>query len=92
MNAKFVVLGAAGAARALASPHQRQQAAKRRCSLGPIHAYGTWNRCFQSTPQTTFGRFGQATGYVPAVWHCYPVDPNASPPTPLGQLPYHIDP
>jgi len=39
-----------------------------------------------------FGQFGQATGYVPSVGRCYPVDPNAFPPTPLGQPLYYIDP
>ncbi len=59
---------------------------------GPVRPDGTWDRCFSSQPQLTYGQFGQATGVVPSVGRCYPVDPNNFPPTPLGQPQYHIYP
>jgi hypothetical protein len=59
---------------------------------GPIRPDGTWDRCFQSAPQATYGQWGQVSGVVPSVGRCYPIDPNAFPPTPLGQPPYHIYP
>ncbi|WP_100458921.1 CDGP domain-containing protein [Mycobacteroides abscessus] len=59
---------------------------------GPIKADGTWDRCFTSAPQATFGQYGQVSGWVPSTGRCYPVDPNDFPPTPLGQPQYHIYP
>ncbi|CPV56993.1 CDGP domain-containing protein [Mycobacteroides abscessus] len=59
---------------------------------GPIKADGTWDRCFTSAPQATFGQYGQVSGWVPSTGRCYPVDPNEFPPTPLGQPQYHIYP
>jgi hypothetical protein len=59
---------------------------------GPVRPDGTWDRCFQSAPQATFGQWGQVSGIVPSVGRCYPIDPNAFPPTPLGQPQYHIYP
>ncbi|MBN7559759.1 Uncharacterised protein [Mycobacteroides abscessus subsp. massiliense] len=59
---------------------------------GPIKADGTWDRCFTSAPQATFGQYGQVSGWVPSTGRCYPIDPNEFPPTPLGQPQYHIYP
>lgn len=59
---------------------------------GPVKADGTWDRCFTSAPQATFGQYGQVSGWVPSTGRCYPVDPNAFPPTPIGQPQYHIYP
>jgi hypothetical protein len=96
MKAKIVVLGAALAATGIgfAAPASAGCEAQvfAQYGDGPIRPDGTWDRCFQSAPQTTFGQFVQATGYVPSVGRCYPVDPNVFPPTPLGQPLYHIDP
>lgn len=57
----------------------------------PIQPDGTWRRCFTSSPQSFSGQYGQVAGFIPPTGRCYPVDPNAFPPTPLGQPPYHID-
>lgn len=59
---------------------------------GPLKADGTWDRCFTSAPQATFGQYGQVSGWVPSTGRCYPVDPNEFPPTPIGQPQYHIYP
>lgn len=59
---------------------------------GPIRPDGTWDRCFSTQPQATLGQYGQVTGWVPSVGRCYPVDPDAWPPTPIGQPQYHIYP
>ncbi|TXI62204.1 CDGP domain-containing protein [Mycolicibacterium mageritense] len=59
---------------------------------GPIREDGTWDRCFSTQPQAINGQYGQVTGWVPSVGRCYPVDPNAFPPTPIGQPQYHIYP
>ncbi|SIE70156.1 Uncharacterised protein [Mycobacteroides abscessus subsp. abscessus] len=59
---------------------------------GPIKADGTWDRCFTSAPQSFSGQYGQLAGFIPSTGRCYPVDPNAFPPTPLGQPQYHIYP
>lgn len=59
---------------------------------GPIRQDGTWDRCFASAPQATYGQFGQVTSMVPSTSRCYPVDPKAFPPLPLGQPQYHIYP
>jgi hypothetical protein len=59
---------------------------------GPVRPDGTWDRCFQANAQATYGQHGQVTGIVPSVGRGYPIDPNAFPPTPLGQPTYHIYP
>lgn len=59
---------------------------------GPIREDGSWDRCFNSQPQATFGGSGQVTGIIPSVGRCYPIDPAAFPPTPIGQPQYHIYP
>lgn len=59
---------------------------------GPIKTDGTWDRCFTSAPQSFSGQYGQVAGFIPSTGRCYPVDPNAFPPTPIGQPQYHIYP
>ncbi|WP_458861090.1 CDGP domain-containing protein [Mycobacteroides abscessus] len=59
---------------------------------GPVKADGTWDRCFTSAPQSFSGQYGQVAGFIPSTGRCYPVDPNAFPPTPIGQPQYHIYP
>lgn len=59
---------------------------------GPVRPDGTWDRCFETTPQPFYGQYGQIAGYVPVTGRCYPVDPNAFPQFPLGQPLYHIYP
>jgi hypothetical protein len=59
---------------------------------GPIRDDGTWDRCFSTAPQATYGQYGQVTGIVPSVGRCYPIDPTAYPTFPLGQPQYHIYP
>ena len=39
---------------------------------GPIREDGTWDRCFASAPQATYGQFGQVTGTVPTTSRCTP--------------------
>lgn len=55
---------------------------------GPIRPDGTWDRCMEAYGTTN--AFGAVL--VPNVSRCYPIDPNAFPPTPLGQPLYHIYP
>jgi hypothetical protein len=84
MKAKIVVPGAALAATGIgfaapASAGCEAQVFAQYCD-GPIRLDGTWDRCFQSAPQTTFGQFGQATGY------CRPCDVA----TPLTQTHFRL--
>jgi hypothetical protein len=55
---------------------------------GPVRPGGTWDRCMEAFG--TVNAFGQVQ--VPTVSRCYPIDPNAFPPTPLGQPQEHIYP
>ncbi|ORA38134.1 CDGP domain-containing protein [Mycobacterium aquaticum] len=90
----LVAGGLAAAGLALAAPSSagcETQPFAQYCD-GPIRPDGTWDRCFSTQPQAINGQYGQITGWVPSVGRCYPVDPNAWPPTPLGQPQYHIYP
>jgi hypothetical protein len=85
----FVVAGAAFAAPAAAGCETGPFA--QYCD-GPIRPDGTWDRCFSTTPQATYGQYGQVSGIVPSVGRCYPYDPTNPPMTPLGQPNYHVYP
>lgn len=53
---------------------------------GPVRPDGSWDRCV-----VIFGQAGYGT-YIPSTSRCYPYDPAAPPPTPLGQPQYHVYP
>jgi hypothetical protein len=55
---------------------------------GPIRPDGTWDRCMVAFGTTN--AFGAVI--VPSTSRCYPIDPNAFPPFPLGQPLYHVYP